>query len=53
MALLAWVKSRKMFLKIQEGTGGNLLAEVGLLFLCSTSTFNFSLSVSFSGSVVL
>ena len=74
MALLAWVKSRKMFLKIQEGTGDNLLAEdraegyvdyvlwstfragelgidellepelaeVGLLFLCSTSTFNFN-----------
>lgn len=27
MALLAWVKSQKVFLKIQEGTGDNLSAE--------------------------
>jgi hypothetical protein len=27
MALLAWVKSKKLFLKIQEGIGDNLLHE--------------------------
>ena len=27
MAVLAWVKSKKMFLKVQEGTGDNLLKE--------------------------
>jgi hypothetical protein len=27
MALLAWVKSKKQFLKIQEGTGDNLSRE--------------------------
>lgn len=27
MALLVWVKSQKMFLKIQEGAGDNLTAE--------------------------
>lgn len=27
MALLAWIKSRKVFLKIQKGTGDNLSAE--------------------------
>ena len=27
MALLAWIKSQKVFLKIQEGTGDNLSAE--------------------------
>ncbi len=27
MAILAWVKSRKVFLKIQEGTGDNLSRE--------------------------
>mgnify|MGYP007043635076 CR=1 FL=1 len=27
MAVLAWIKSRKLFLKIQDGTGGNLSDE--------------------------
>ena len=27
MAILAWIKSRKIFLKIQEGTGDNLSSE--------------------------
>ena len=27
MAVLTWIKSRKVFLKIQEGTGDNLLRE--------------------------
>ena len=27
MAVLTWIKSRKLFLKIQEGTGDNLLRE--------------------------
>ena len=27
MAVLAWVKNKKMFLKVQEGTGDNLLKE--------------------------
>jgi hypothetical protein len=27
VALLAWIKSQKVFLKIQEGTGDNLSAE--------------------------
>ena len=27
MAILAWIKSRQVFLKIQEGTGDNLSEE--------------------------
>jgi len=38
MAILAWVKSRRVFLKIQEGTGDNLSEEM-LLMECPIMSF--------------